>query len=347
MTARRVCFAQAWLAILLLAYWPVVGNAESWVNSTQPILPVITTRQLVQKDDEVTTSDQRGPLRFLEVKVQVRKIDALSAQIAELPVYVPDRWTSTEEIQELSEPALHNLLDQKAGRPVVYMHGYNEGFDKSVKRALWLRKQLQLENRLMLFSWPSDGSLLNYSRDEADLMWSVPTIAAVIESLAERYGKGGFDLIAHSLGGRGLSLALAQLYDQKPEMQPIAAQTVLVAPDMDVQIFQQIQQKVVANSQRLSLYVSESDEPLIVSETLHGYPRLGQSGVHTQALQGLDVIDVTSLRRRRPSGHNYHLGNPIIQGDIRAILQDKKAVERQLSAGSAPQHWRFKENFGD
>lgn len=340
-TAMRLT-RQALLLAALLAPWPAVLGAgpADWFKSSQPVLPVITLRELEPAGSSFKPSDNRGGLHYVKVSAKVVKLNAFGEKLQELPVYLPDRWTNTEKVEPLSEPQLYQLLSADAGGPVVYVHGYNEGFDKSVKRALWLRQQLQLEGRLILLSWPSDGNFINYTRDEADIYWSVPYIRQAIEKLAAEYGKGGFDLIAHSLGGRGLSLALAQLYDMQPELRPVAAQTILVAPDMDAQLFADQQYKITGNTQRLSLFGSRLDEPLAISETLHGYPRLGQSGEHTEVFKGFDVIDVSEVPRRRATGHNYHLGSPVIQQDMRAILSDQSVSERSLEK-RGDNHWQL------
>ncbi|MGB0867043.1 MAG: alpha/beta hydrolase, partial [Granulosicoccaceae bacterium] len=261
-----------------LSMTQAASAAQDWFQSTQPVLPVISLRQLESAGKNFEPNDYRGELRYVEVSASVVKLNAFGQQLKDLPVYLPDRWTNTEKVEMLGEEQLYRLLFADAGRPVLYIHGYNEGFDKSVKRALQLRQQLELEGRLILLSWPSDGNFINYTRDEADLYWSVPYIRRAIESLAAEYGKGGFDLIAHSLGGRGLSLAIAQLYDTRPDLRPIAGQTILVAPDMDAQVFVDQQHKITGNTTRLSLFSSGLDEPLAISAALHGYPRLGQSG---------------------------------------------------------------------
>lgn len=332
---------------LALALWAAMSASSAsagadWFRASQPQLPVISLRALEPAGGKLEPNDERGELRYVKVSAHVVQLNGFGEQLDELPVYLPDRWTDTEQVEVVGEEGLYRLLFADAGRPVLYIHGYNESFDKSVKRALWLRQQLQLEGRLVLFSWPSDGNVLNYTRDEADLYWSVPYLRRAIEGLAARYGEGGFDIIAHSLGGRGVALALAQLHDTRPAGgAPVVGQTILVAPDMDVQVFADLQHKVVASTERLSLYSSELDEPLAISETLHGYPRLGQSGAHSQRLQGLDVIDVSEVPRRRPTGHNYHLGSPVIQADMRAILAGRPAAQRAMRPRVGERHWQL------
>ncbi len=332
-----------WVALFVSLFVSLLGavplGAAEWISQQRVSLPVITLRQLLAEGSGLQASDERGELHYTRVSAQVVSLDALSEQSQDWPVYVPDRWTAKAQIEVLDEQAFYGLLSAGAGRPVIYLHGYNESFHRSVRRALLLRQRLGLAGRLVLLSWPSDGNIINYTRDEADLYWSVPYIRRVLERLSAEYGAGGFELIAHSLGGRGLALALAQLHDQRPELGPVAAQVIFVAADMDATVFADRQAKIVANAQRVSLYTSKLDEPLALSATLHGYPRLGQSGMHTAVLDGIEVIDVTGVPRRRPSGHNYHLGSPVVQADLRAVLAGKSPQLRRLLRQKGAQHW--------
>jgi len=350
MTKPRAMLSQILLisSLLLLSLFLLpkaqadTGSSSEWLQESSSLLPVIGLRQLEHSQaNQVMPNDTRGSLSYLAVSATVTKLETLSATLQDLPVYLPDRYTETGQVKALEQEKFFPLLNPEKGRPVLYIHGYNESFDRSVRRALLLRQQLNLQDRLILLSWPSDGNLINYTRDEADMYWAVPYISQVLQNLAAHYGKGGFDLIAHSLGGRGMSLALALLHDIRPELRPIAAQTILVAPDMDAQIFADLQQKIVANTQGLTLYTSKLDEPLLLSESLHGYPRLGQTGEHSKVFEGFDVIDVTGVPRRRPSGHNYHLGSPAIQQDMRAILDEQPTEKRPLNARVFLRHWRL------
>ncbi len=333
----------------LLALLPAASQADvkSWFKQSQPVLPVVTLRQLTQVDNTLQATDERGELRYLKVSAKVVKLNAFGDQAQDWPVYVPDRWTDTDTVEPLPEEQFYQLLATESSaakaRPFVYLHGYNESFDKSVTRALWLRQKLALEGRLILLSWPSDGNFINYTRDEADLYWSVPTIKRVLDALSRRFGPAGFDIIAHSLGGRGLALAMANLYDEQTDIRPATSQIVFVAADIDAQVFTDLLPKIHGNSTRVTVYTSQFDEPLALSQTLHGYPRLGQSGKHTQGLTGADVIDVTQVPRRRPTGHNYHLGSPTIQADIRAVLAAKTPQQRGLEARNYAGHWLLRQ----
>jgi esterase/lipase superfamily enzyme len=92
-----------------------------------------------------------------------------------------------------------------------------------------------VENGLALFSWPSLGTPLRYAEDETNVRWSVPEIEAFVRRLVERSPTGQVDLVAHSLGARGLLDALENLACELRPRVPIR-QLVLVAPDRDAAV---------------------------------------------------------------------------------------------------------------
>jgi esterase/lipase superfamily enzyme len=70
----------------------------------------------------------------------------------------------------------------------------------------------------------------------------------------------------------------------------------------------------------MTLYVSDQDRPLDVSERLHGHPRLGQAGNPLADLDGVAVIDVSDLPPHSASGHLYHRNDAVVGADMRALL---------------------------
>ena len=203
-------------------------------------------------------------------------------------VYIPEHLNQLESVTEVDMSTFWSDFRSKAegARPLLYLHGYNTSFSKACDQAALFQANLNLENRLILFSWPSDGALLNYARDEADLYWSVAPLERILLRMVEEFGAGGFDVVAHSLGARGLFLALVQLAHRHHDAIPLLNQLVLTAPDIDAGIFQQYLADIRPLAANISLYLSASDKPLALSQEVHGYPRLGQSGPHLMDIEG-------------------------------------------------------------
>jgi esterase/lipase superfamily enzyme len=220
------------------------------------------------------------------------------------------------------------MPDKVQGNLVLYIHGYNIGFEKSCRRGALLKRAFGLEGRLLLFSWPADGNMLKYTWDEADLVWSVPHIAKFLEQVAATTGDENVDVVAHSLGARGIFQALVRLsYRDKSSF--ILNELVLIAPDIDTDVFRQELDQLKSVVKRITVYVSENDKALKISHEVHGNPRLGQADEHLTIFEEVESIDISAIGSRRFSGHIYHLFNPEVIADLTELLKTgKSAAER-------------------
>ncbi|MEZ5478889.1 MAG: alpha/beta hydrolase [Thiolinea sp.] len=263
--------------------------------------------------------------------------------------YIPGGDADIVAIREWTRDAFYPQFAQglSGQRPLLYVHGYNIGFEKACLRARHFQENLGLAGRFLLFSWPSDGHILNYPRDEADISWSIPALEQVIRELMRAY-PDGIDLVAHSMGNRGLVMALdrvAAQWQARPGQAKPVHNLVLIAADMDAAIASQYLPRLSLLAHRITLYVSDNDRALIASRTLHGYPRLGEAGTHLPVLSGVEVIDVSQLSLERISGHLYHLANRYVINDLQQLLQqDLGATQRpHLQPDTQTGHYRLLE----
>jgi len=258
--------------------------------------------------------------------------------------YIPDSLIDVTGITAVRPKMMWRNLKKSSGqgRPILYLHGYNMSFARSCKQAALFARNLDIEGRLLLFSWPSDGALLNYSRDEEDLQWSIFPLEQILNEMQAQFGPGGFDVVAHSLGGRGVVYALQQIAHREPEKIPYINQLILVAPDIDAGIFKQYLPSIRPLAATISLYVSDNDKPLALSREVHGYPRLGQTGKHLDGLKGVHIIDVSDIGTRSFSGHLYHLYHERAIADLKILLNSGQvAAKRQTLQKSGRQYWRL------
>lgn len=273
-------------------------------------------------------------------------LEALKPIAEKAPFYVPDDIVELDTVRELS---LEDFWRDREGamdgrRPVLYTHGYYISFERGCKRASLFQDSLGLTGRFLLFSWPSDGAILNYTRDESDLYWSVAPLAETLTDMIGRFGAGNFDIAAHSLGTRAVILALVQMANGERGNTPLVNQLVLLAPDIDAGVFKQHLPRIRPLVRRITIYVSDNDTPLTFSRQLHGYPRLGESGSHLENLTGLEIIDVSEIPVRYPSGHLYHLYNNIVINDLAQLLNGgKPASQRSNLKRTSENHWRLQQ----
>jgi esterase/lipase superfamily enzyme len=249
-----------------------------------------------------------------------------------VPFYIPDEKIDLVSIQEASLEELggeiQSLPDKDHGNLLLYIHGYNIDFEKSCRRGALLKRALGLEERLLLFSWPADGNMLKYTWDEADLDWSVPYMAEFLDLAVSTAGHGNIDVVAHSLGARGIVQALVRLSYRASE-KLLLNELVLIAPDIDTDIFRQELPQLKKLVRRITIYLSENDKALKLSQEVHGYPRLGQAGEELTIFEEVESIDISAISLRRFSGHIYHLFNPEVIDDLTELLTTGKSAEHR------------------
>jgi esterase/lipase superfamily enzyme len=300
-------------------------------------LPIsfVTLRNRTESSEPAEYFDgTRGRLRTGTCTVKFSPIWKLDRLAEAAPFHIPDEKITLTDIRETTLELLYDEISsfarQDNGNIVIYIHGYNIDFERSCRQAAIFQRALGLHDRLILLSWPSDGNMLKYTWDEADLVWSVPHMVQFFEEIAKRAGSAKVDVVAHSLGARGAVQALARIGFSTSAVS-IVNELVLVAPDMDSDIFRQELPLIRRTANRITVYASENDNALKLSHEVHGYPRLGMSGEYLTVLQEVETIDLSLIGIRKISGHLYHLFNPEVINDLTTLLHTGAPAEKRPS----------------
>lgn len=292
------------------------------------------------KADEFYGGD-RSTLKAGRCLMEQTSLDFLSSIAERAPFRIPEEILTLEKIEEMPvERLLSDRKNDAPNGPLMHIHGYHIDFEKGCRRATVFKENVGLENRFLWFSWPSDGTLHNYARDEVNLFWSVPDLADVVATLHDQFGSGNVDLSGHSLGGRGLTLALYEIAGTRPDLR--FGEVVLLAPDIDFEVFRKLLPRIHPLARSITIYTSDSDQALAVSEQLHGYPRLGTSGNDVESLVGVEVIDTSDVPMRSASGHLYHIYSKEVGRDLDRLLnKSETAAARQNLEQIGSNHWRL------
>lgn len=201
---------------------------------------------------------------------------------------------------------------------LVFVHGFNVTFEDGARRTAQLAYDLGFDGAPILYSWPSQGklSLLGYTTDENNVAWTVPHLKEFLKKISLTSGVSTMHLIAHSMGNRALTAALKSIVtDQKEKVTPRFNELVLMAPDIDSEIFRRdIAPAIIKSAERITLYASSNDKALLLSKKFHTYPRAGQSGDDIILIPNMDTIDVSDLDTDLV-GHSYY-------GDDRSVISD-------------------------
>lgn len=259
-----------------------------------------------------------------------------------------------DEFRILSADAMKTQLARLAGAfdkagVLLFVHGYNTSFAEAALRAGQLHYDLAFPGPTVLFSWPSDGDMLPYIRDEEKARTAWRQMAEVLDQLT-RLGPGvPVYVVAHSMGNRVLTQGLAELLRKRPGADQALRQVVLASPDIGAEEFRQrwIYELKSANAPRYTLYASNQDLPVAVSAWLHGEPRLGSGGSGITVLSGLDSIDASAITKEWFGlSHSYFGDNETVMSDLFLVihqgLEPGKRPRLKKATGSKGEYWEFK-----
>jgi esterase/lipase superfamily enzyme len=338
---RLTSLATAGIPLLCALTWAAPVQSQDSMARPDRVVPFLTLRdRTAATEPGAVFGDERSVPSAGWCHVREVDLGALRPMVDAAPVFIREELLRVDRVRiDDRDAILDGLGDTSAGGPpILYVHGFYISFEKGCRRAALLQENAGLEGRFLWFSWPSDGALLNYTRDEADLYWSVPDLADTILELEGRFGSGGTNVAGHSLGARGVVLAIYDAVNRKPDLR--LGQVVLLAPDMDFGIFQRILPRIAGVADNITVYVTSKDRPLALSAQVHGYPRLGQAGNDVGQLDGVEVIDISGLPDRSPTGHLYHVYSPVVGADLAQILTaGKRAEDRRNLVRSGPNAW--------
>ncbi len=164
------------------------------------------------------------------------------------------------------------------GPIMVFIHGYDENFDKSLKDAAMIAYQFDAKSETAVlpisFSWPSLNNKAEYAADEANLDWSTAAFFEFLDTIKSAKDPASpLDIVAHSMGNRPL---IQYCYQRKSDT-PIFRNIILSGADVDYHMAESRLGDIEAAADRsVTVIVSDRDAPLITSQLLHGQPRLGR-----------------------------------------------------------------------
>jgi esterase/lipase superfamily enzyme len=268
-----------------------------------------------------------GRLIWGDNRVKVDQTEHLSA---------PRFWSAIkDEVASLGDDDRHGLL---------FLHGYQTKFNDAAKRTAQLKVDLAHAGPAAFFSWPSLGEAAGYAGDEAAIEGSELAIREFLVDFATRSGATAVHIIAHSMGNRGLLRAMDAISKAAKSASPIRfGQVFLAAPDVDVELFENLAAAYKQLSVRATLYVTNNDKAIGLSQRLHRFPRVGLTPP-VAVLQGIDTVDASHVNLGL-IGHGYSVETRPVLADIHRLLQSDTSPDRRFglrkALGGRAQYWEF------
>jgi len=262
----------------------------------------------------------------------------------------PERHVVLLSVVEKDTSAFYQEITDRirksAGKSAfVFVHGYNVTFADAARRTAQMAYDLGFDGAPAFYSWPSRGAFESYLVDSENAKWAEVDLVSFLKEFAEQSEAENIFLIAHSMGSRALTGAVADIIAKYPSLRPKLKAIILAAPDIDAETFKRdIAPRILISERSATLYASSHDYALKASKKFAGYRRAGDTEGGVTLVEGFDTIDASKVQTGF-LGHSYFADSGSLLGDMRTIFSDAKHAEERtgLTAieSEAGRYWAF------
>ena len=187
---------------------------------------------------------------------------------------------------------------------VVYVHGFNNTMAEGVYRVAQMHHDLEVPGVAVHYAWPSRGSALGYVYDRDSVLFARSGFVTLLDEV-EDAGAKDIIIVAHSMGAFLTMEALRQMaLTGGPHALDRIKGVVLIAPDLDLDVFRAQAKDIGALPQPFVIFGSSRDRILNISATLSGTgDRLG----NIDSVEKIADLNVTYLDTAAYSTGTGHL----------------------------------------
>lgn len=231
----------------------------------------------------------------------------------------------------------------KHPRVLIFVHGFNNRFDDAVYRFAQIVHDSKAEAVPVLFTWPSRGNieLKSYTYDRESANYSRDALEGLIDQIASSPHIKEVHLLAHSMGSHVTLEALRGRSMRRAPGSDKVKQAMLVAPDIDVDVFRATIKRMGPNRPKMLLFASRDDGALSLSKQIWGgVDRIGEVGASEPyrtefEQQRIAVYDLTPLQSKGGSAHSRAFDDI---GDVMELVRERNMRERgaQVARGQQP-----------
>jgi esterase/lipase superfamily enzyme len=249
---------------------------------------------------------------------------------------VDDKHITLHDVRKLHSKEFASRLSRAVEaspghKLMVFVHGYNQAFPDASRRVAQFADDLKFSGPVVLFSWPSQGSLTGYTVDETNAEWAEQHFVELMSALLEQIPVQNIYLVGHSMGNRIVGNAMITLAGERLESDlMLFREIIMIAPDIDADVFQKdMAPRLARTGINVTLYASSKDRALMASKAFHGYPRAGDSGEELVVVEGMETIDASDASGGL-LGHSYFAEDRRIMEDIFGLLQTGQRADNRF-----------------
>lgn len=319
----------------------LIPVADTPVGTSRVPVLVATTRQRSAVDKGEMFSGERGEaVSYAAITVSIPPDSAREIGQIQWPSSIPGdprRDFVTTSADYVEKPAFMASISAAAklsphGKVLIFVHGFNNRFDDAVYRFAQIVHDSKTPAVPVLFTWPSRGEmkLRAYYYDRESANYSRDALEDLLDTLNRNPGVTEINILAHSMGNWVTLEALRSRYIRPARFIDKVKNVMLVAPDVDVDVFQTQIRRMGSQGPRFALFVSQDDKALALSKVMWGgAPRLGEVNPEEDpyrselAQDKIEVFDLSGLKKIGDNAHDRAFGDiTSVVGMIKQRLRD-------------------------
>lgn len=258
-------------------------------------------------------------------------------------------------VEPMGRAAFDDVLAEKlvasdSKSVLVYIHGYSRTFKTAAQHAAIIAYEFNINGLPVLYSWPSQGNLIEYADDRESVARSKQHLVEFMRSLSKQPEVVTIHVLAHSLGSVIFIQALSDLLDDPAVTGSWKlGEVILFSPDLDIERFSSDYLPVLqALDSRVTLYVSGLDMPLHVSMLYNRSVRLGDATEGVFVAPGIETIDVTPATNLA-DGHTAHIDSPVIHADLHFLINERLPADERPTLmpldTERGRYWQARESY--
>jgi esterase/lipase superfamily enzyme len=205
---------------------------------------------------------------------------------------------------------------------IVFVHGFNTNFSEGLYRQAQMAHDFNTPGLSVHYSWPSAARVTAYAFDRESAIFARDGLEAVLGMLAQTRARR-IIVSGHSMGAMVLMEALRSMAQNQAErfFERLQA-VVLMAPDLDTDVFRGQVRPLVARGVPIYVVYSSADRALRVSSRLRGQSQRLGSLRSLEAVSDLPItlIDTTDIDDAQDAlGHFAVATSPTLIAMIRGL----------------------------
>jgi len=230
-----------------------------------------------------------------------------------------------------------HLAESDSKDVFIIVHGFNNTFEYAATSAAEVWHMTGRPGAMILYSWPAaHGGPFGYFADRESGEFTIYHLKEFLRLLVSLPEIERIHILAHSRGTDVTTTALRELIiesraaGKNPRDHLRIANLVLAAPDLDLDVVRQrlMAEKFGPAIGQITIYTTQADKALGVSQTLMGGTRFGrvQSEDFSEAERAIftEVTNVNIINVQGVSsfvGHGYFHSSPAASSDLILILR--------------------------